>query len=243
MKFSKILFFFLLISPILQAQTEKTTIHQSMLWTRYYNILTLNEKWSLHSEIENRIFTNPIKESSADFRFQGRYKLNEYFEMGAGVAYFVSPMDVSGTNDKFYIGDYRLQQDIILKQSIGNYGISNRLQLDERWIENATKQGLTSGTYLNLRLRYRLQVDHFFWKKEAKYFKGIINDEIMFNIDHNTVYNTFDQNRIYIAGQMGFNKSLSLEVGYMKAFQQKPNGYEYLDRNTIRITLFQKLNL
>ncbi|WP_264565333.1 DUF2490 domain-containing protein [Flavobacterium sp. N3904] len=243
MQFPKSLFFTLMISSVLFAQTEKTVIHQSMLWTRYYNILNLNEKWSIHSEIENRIFTDPIKESSIDVRFQGRYKLNEFLEMGAGLAYFVNPTDIPNTNDKFYIGDYRLQQDIILKQNIGSYGISNRLQLDERWIENSNKQGLTSGTTLNLRLRYRFQVDHVFWKKEAKYFKGIIYDEIMFNIDHNVVYNTFDQNRIYIAGQMGFNKSLSLELGYMKAFQQRPNGYEYLDRDIIRITFYQKLNL
>ena len=243
MKFFKILFLLLLIGPVLIAQNEKVIIHQSMLWTRYYNILNLNEKWSIHSEIENRIFLDPIQESSVDVRFQGRYKLNQYIEMGAGLAYFISPIQIPDTNDTFNVGDYRLQQDIILKQNIGTYSISNRLQLDERWIENSDKKGLTSGTYLNLRLRYRLQVDHVFWEKEAKYFKGIINDEIMFNIDHNAVYNTFDQNRIYIAGQMGFNKSLSLEVGYMKAFQQRPNGYEYLDRDIIRITLFQKLNL
>lgn len=243
MKFSKILLFALFISPVLFAQTEKTIIHQSMLWTRYYNMLTINEKWSINSEIDNRIFLGPVKESSVDVRFQGRYKLNEHLEMGAGVAYFVSPIDIPDTNDKFYVRDYRLQQDVILKQNIGSYGINNRLQLDERWIENSNKQGLTSGTYLNLRLRYRLQVDHVFWKNGLKYFKGIVSDELMFNIDHNAVYNTFDQNRIYIASQMGFSKSFSLEVGYLKAFQQKPNGYEYLDRDIIRITLFQKLNL
>lgn len=64
----------------------------------------------------------------------------------------------------------------------------------------------------------------------------------MFNIEHNA-NNTFDQNRIYIAAQTGFKKSFSLEVGYMKAYQKKSNGYEYLDRKIIRVTLFQKLNL
>jgi len=243
MKFFKILFFALLINPALIAQTKKTVIHQSMLWTRYYNILAFNEKWALHSEIDNRVFTDPTKESSLDVRFQGRYKLNDHIEMGAGFAYFVYPTDIPDSNEKFNISDYRLQQDVILKQNIGSYGISSRLQMEERWIQNSNKQGLTSGTTLNLRLRYRFQVDHIFWTTDTKYFKGIIYDEIIFNVDHNVVYNTFDQNRIYIAGQMGFNKSLSLELGYMKSFQQKNNGYEYLNRDIVRITLFQKLNL
>ena len=59
-----------------------------MLWTRYYNQLSLNKKWSIHSKIENRIFIYPTKESSLDIRFQGRYKLNNFIEMGVALLIF-----------------------------------------------------------------------------------------------------------------------------------------------------------
>jgi hypothetical protein len=243
MNLFKYLFFALLASPLLNAQTEKTVTHQSMLWTRYYNILTLNEKWSLHSEIENRIYTDPIKESSIDTRFQGRYQLNKSIELGTGVAYFVYPTEGATENNSFTIPEYRFQQDVVLKQNIGSLRISNRLQLDERWIHNSDSEGLTAGTKFDLRLRYRLQFDYILWTKKKQYFMAILNDELMFNIGHNVTYNTFDQNRIYIAGQMAFNPTFFLELGYMKAFQQRTTGYEYLNRDTIRITLYQKLNL
>jgi hypothetical protein len=43
---------------IINAQTEKNVDQQSLLWTRYYSQLELNNKWSVHTEIDNR-FLNP----------------------------------------------------------------------------------------------------------------------------------------------------------------------------------------
>ena len=51
--------FFLLNIGISHAQTEKKIDNQSILWSRYYTIVNLNEKWSLHSEFDNRLFLKP----------------------------------------------------------------------------------------------------------------------------------------------------------------------------------------
>jgi hypothetical protein len=55
MKSFKIILAVFLLSIGINAQTEKNVDQQSLLWTRYYNQLELNNKWSVHTEIDNRI--------------------------------------------------------------------------------------------------------------------------------------------------------------------------------------------
>ena len=59
------------------AQEKKSIDNQSLLWTRYYNQLELNAKWSIHSEFDNRIFLSPLVQNLFVLRVQGRYKVLE----------------------------------------------------------------------------------------------------------------------------------------------------------------------
>ncbi len=243
MRFYKIIFFTLSFSTPSIAQIEKSTTYQKMFWARYYNIVSLNEKWSIHSEIENRSFISPIKQSLIDVQFSVKYKLNDQLEMGAGYAYFLSPIDIPQTDDKFYIGEQRLKQDAVYKITRNSFTVNNRLQLEERWLENANTKGLISGHIFTIRLRYRLQLEYVIWKKSNNYLKGIVYDEIMFNLNRKSGDTHFEQNRYYIGAQTGLNKSLSFEVGYLNSYQLKINGYQFSDRDIIRVTLLQKLKI
>ena len=165
MKFTPILFLFLSFS-FLNAQTEKNVDHQKLLWTRYYNLLTINDKWSLHSEFDNRIFLNPIEENLYEFRVQGRYKINKDIEVGAGYAYFSVATQSPEITFDFNVPEYRGQQDIIWKQEYNNkFVLSQRFMVEERFFHNANKEGLISGTTFFWRFRYRLQGEYSFWKK------------------------------------------------------------------------------
>jgi hypothetical protein len=235
----------LLVCFASKAQTKKNVDHQSLLWTRYYNQLTLNNKWSLHTEFDNRIFTNtnPIKENLHVLRLQGRYKINANIELGGGFAYFAVTTQDPEVSFDFRIPEYRGQQDITWKQDFGNYTLNQRFQIEERYIRNANKEGLLSGTTYFWRFRYRLQGEYSCWKKENQYLKAIVHDELMINSGKNVVKNTFDQNRIYAALQYGVNKNIALELGYLKSFQQRASGVDYYDRDNIRFTVFHKINL
>lgn len=242
MKFIQTLFLFLTCS-FLYAQTEKNVDHQSLLWTRYYNQLTINNKWSLHSEFDNRIFLNPVEQNLYEFRVQGRYKINKDFELGAGFAYFSVATQDPEVNTDFNVPEYRGQQDITWKQDIGKITLAQRFQVEERFFHNANKDGLVPGTTYFWRFRYRLQGEYSFWKKENQFLKAILNDELMINGGENVVKNTFDQNRIYAALQYGVSKSVTLELGYLNSFQQRASGVDYFNRDIIRFTFFHKINL
>ena len=242
MKFIHTLFLFLACS-FLYAQTEKNVDHQSLLWTRYYNLLTINNKWSLHSEFDNRIFINPIEENLYLIRVNGRYKINDNLDLGAGFAYFsVATQNPEITYD-FTVPEYRGQQDVIWKQDFNKFALLQRFQLEERFFHNADKVELLPGTTFFWRFRYKIQGEYTCWKKENQFLKAIIYDELMINAGENVVKNTFDQNRIYAALHYGFNKNVELELGYLNSFQQRASGVDYFNRDIIRFTFFHKVNL
>ena len=225
------------------AQNEKNIDHQSLLWTRYYNLLTINNRWSLHSEFDNRLFLKPVKENLYVIRVQGRYKINHNLDIGAGFAHFSVATQDPKINFDFNVPENRGQQDIIWKQDVGKITTIQRFQVEERFFHNANKDGLLPGTTFFWRFRYRIQGEHTFWKKENQFLKAILSDEIMINAGENIIKNTFDQNRIYAALHYGINKNFAVEVGYLSSFQQRASGVDYFDRDIIRFTFFHKINL
>jgi hypothetical protein len=242
MKTFKIIFLFL-ICFISHAQTEKNIDHQSILWTRYNNLLTLNNKWSLNFEFDNRVFLKPITENLYVIRLQGRYKINDHLETGVGFAHFSVATQDPEVNYDFNIPENRGQQDITWKQDVDKITLNQRFQLEERFIHNANKQELLSGTTFSWRFRYRIQGDYTFWKKENQSLKVIVYDELMINFGKKIIKNTFDQNRIYGALQYGINKNFALELGYLNSFQQRANGVDYFNRDIIRFSIFHKIRL
>lgn len=241
MKFYPFFIFFLFATSYCQGQKEKNIDHQSILWTRYYNQVFFNEKWSLHSEIDNRLFLKPIQENVFLARVQGRYKINEHLETGVGFAYFSVNTQIPEVNPDFTIPEYRGQQDLTWKQNLGKFTINQRFQLEERFIHNANKENLLPGSTFSWRFRYRLQTDYTFWKKEKQLLKAVLSDEIMFNFGKNIIENTFDQNRIYTAIHYGLNSNVAFELGYLNSFQRRSSGTDYFNRDIIRISIFHKI--
>ena len=235
--------FLLFVSVFCRGQTEKNIDHQSILWTRYYNQLLVNEKWSLHTEFDNRLFLKPVQENLYVIRVQTRYKINEHLETGIGFAYFSVATQNPELSYDFNIPEYRGQQDLTWKLNISKITLNQRFQIEERFIHKSNKESLVPGTTFSWRFRYRLQADYIFWKKENQYLKTILSDEIMFNAGNAIVKNTFDQNRIYAAVQYGLNKSIAVELGYLNSYQRRANGIDYFNRDIVRFSIFHKIKV
>lgn len=243
MNFIKAFLFFILARTVITAQTQKNIDHQNLLWTRYYNQVEINPKWSIHSEFDNRVFLDSIVQNLFVIRVQGRHKISEQVELGAGIVYFSVATQVPEVNLGFNIPEYRLQQDLTWKKNWSKIVINQRFQIEERFFQNADRQGLTTGTTFFWRFRYRLQGEYTFWRKEKRYLKAIVYDEIMINAGKNTVYNSFDQNRVYVGLQYGISSAVAVELGYMNSFQQRATGIEYFDRNIIRLSIYHQLRI
>lgn len=241
--YSLLIFFFISSNYISNAQIKKRVDHQSLIWTRYYNQLQINDKWSIHSEFDNRVFINPNDQNLFVIRVQGRYKISEEIEVGSGLVYFSVATQDPEVDSGFNKPEYRIQQDLTLKHNWNKILFSQRFQIEERFFQNFDIEGLTSGTTFFWRFRYRIQGDYDFWRKKKKYLKAIVYDELMINAGKEVVNNVFDQNRIYVGLQYGINSSLALELGYLNSFQQRASGVDYFNRNIIRLGIYHKLKI
>ncbi len=228
---------------ISNAQNEKNIDHQKILWSRYYNLFTLNEKWALNTEFDNRLFLNPTTENLYLIRLQVRYTMNEFVEFGSGFAYFSVATQIPETTQDFTTPEYRGQQDLTWKNTFGKVFFNQRFQIEERFVRNASKTALLSGTTFSWRFRYKIQAEYFLWKKDNQYLKSIIYDEIFINAGKSIVNNTFDQNRMYLGLQYGINPNIALELGYINSFQQRASGMDYFNRDIIRFSFIHKLKL
>ncbi|MRX40965.1 DUF2490 domain-containing protein [Flavobacterium sp. LC2016-23] len=240
MKILPIVFLLSFTSPFLLAQ--KKTDQQTLTWIRYYNIFPLTEKWAIHSEFDNRSFVNPVHENLFVLRLQGRYRATKTIDLGGGFAYFNVNTQDPHTDPDFSVPEYRTQQDITFINDIAKITFHNRLQLEERFIQKATKTELLDDYTSSIRFRYRLQSMFTLWQKDKRSIKGTISDEILFNYGKDNKRNTFDQNRIYAALRYHFNPNIGLELGYLKSFQRRSSGIDFYDRDIIRLTLYHRIN-
>ncbi|KLT68939.1 MULTISPECIES: DUF2490 domain-containing protein [Flavobacterium] len=240
MKILRIVLFLSLTSPFLQAQ--KKTDQQTLTWIRYYNIFPLTEKWSIHTELDNRSFVNPIHENLFVVRVQGRYRANKTIDLGGGFAYFNVNTQDPRIDPNFSVPEYRGQQDITLINDIAKITFHNRFQIEERFMQKASRTELLDDFSFSWRFRYRLQSTFTLWEKDKRNLKGTISDEILLNYGKDNKRNTFDQNRIYAALRYHFNPNIGLELGYMKSFQRRASGVDFYDRDIIRFTVYHKIN-
>ncbi|MFD0777341.1 DUF2490 domain-containing protein [Flavobacterium myungsuense] len=164
-----ILLFLIIISHSSLAQSQKNIDHQSILWTRYYNQLLINNSWSIHTEFDNRVFLKPIEQNLYVFRIQGRYKFNDHLEAGIGYAYFSVSTQVPEQIFDFEIPENRGQQDITWKHEFGKLNFYQRFQFEQRFVRNANTERLTDGTTFFWRFRYRLQADYTFLGKKITF--------------------------------------------------------------------------
>jgi len=241
-KILKVVLFLGFASQIAFSQTSKNIDQQTLGWIRYYNILPLSEKWSIHSEIDNRSFLKPVHQNVIVLRIQGRYRASKIVDLGSGFAYFNANTQNPYNDPDYSIPEYRGQQDVTFINEISKITFHNRFQLEERFIQKATKTELLDEYSFSFRFRYRLQSTFTIWQKEQQSLKGTISDEIMFNYGKDNKKNTFDQNRIYAAVRYHFTPNIGLELGYLKNLQRRTSGVDFYDRDIIRFTVFHKIN-
>jgi hypothetical protein len=60
----------------------------------------------------------------------------------------------------------------------------------------------------------------------------------LLNFGKDIVYNTMDQNRLFMGIRQNLNHHLSFDFGYMNVYQQKSTGYQYDMNHTIRLFFY-----
>lgn len=231
-------------SPVL---SQKQVTRQSLYWIRYYGKYKLSDSWVLNLEIEDRRFFKNNRQSNWFLpRVAVERKLGKGWAAGAGFSYYLASNPADPAKETAVaVPELRPHQYLTSAQSLGDLGISHRFQFEERWIHNSTSTKLTTGYHFQGRARYRFQLKYPLIKQKtaAGTLNAVAFDEILLNLGHNVVANTFDQNRIYVGLNYGISKALQVELGYLNWFQERSSGNQYYHRDIARLTIYHDLKL
>jgi hypothetical protein len=234
----------LLNSITAKSQTKQVT-NQSLYWMRYYNQLSLNEKWTWHNEIDTRRFLVNSKHHHLIMHSRIHYKFYKNVDAALGFTYSLQDPQDPYSESNLTIPELRIVQEINQNNPITNkFSIQHRVRIDERFFRKNDGKELLEGYDFNFRFRYRFQATYKLLEQENKNATTLkVADEIMINAGKNIVYNHFDQNRIYAGVEQGLSKNFSVELGYMYWYQQRASGYQFFDRDIIRLTFYHKIKI
>lgn len=224
---------------------QKSVTHQQQLWYGYYNSLTINEKWSLKSEIQERQFINPSAQHQLLFRTDLECKFVDDWAVLFGGAFFLQSPNNPDSESDLVGPELRPNIGFNNKQKYAFVTVYHRYKAEARFFHDVDNNELTEGyRFSNFRLRYQFGVDIpiIIKKKQEKLFAKV-KDEVMFNVGNTIVKNTFDQNRIYLALHYVVSPAIAVEVGYMNWFQQQKSGVDFYNRDILRFSLFHYLTL
>ena len=88
----------------------------------------------------------------------------------------------------------------------------------------------------NYRFRYRIQALF----PLVKTVQGKINTEILLNAGQENPANVLDQHRMFAGLSIPVLDNLTVDVGYLHAFQQRPN-LNYYDRSILSLMVYHQI--
>lgn len=217
---------------------QKSITHQSLYWLRYYQQLKMSSKYTLHAEIEDRRFIKNNIQHHLINHYRIMYQFANQVDGGGGITFSWQSPQIPDQVLRLVVPEIRGAQEVNWAQNLSpKISLAHRFRLDERFIHRNNGMVLVPGYDFNLRFRYRFQLSY----KPANSLKLKLGDEIMINQGKIIVYNTFDQNRIYLSFEKEFSSSVSLEWTYMHWYQQRPSGNQYFSRDILRFTFQHKI--
>ena len=241
---------FLVLLPILFinsvgfSQTAEKHIHsREQLWLGYFNQTRFSDKWGMWVDVHYRMTDDFI-----DRPFQ--------FLVRPAVTYFVKEnlrVNVGYTLAEHFPGkglnttrlEHRAWQQVWWNQKYTGLATLQWLRLEQRFNEKVVADEKLEGYNYTFRVRYNFS---FFIPLRGKEitpktpFAAIMN-EVFLNFGDKVVYNTFDQNRLFVGFGYQFGPHLNGQLGYMNVYQQEGSGSNYFSTHAIRLFFFHSLDL
>ena len=224
---------------------KKNIIKQSLSSVAYSASFELSPKWSLGTDIQERIFLNPVRQSQIFVKSQINFSPLKDLSLGNGFAYYINSPGDPEFASSFKVPEIRLNHDLGYKHQFKNLNIGHRYRMEERFIRKRLNDSLIHGYRFVERLSYMVSLECSLIKSKTKNhdLSLKLSDGVYINSNAAIIYNTFDQNRFYAALNYHLIKNLSVELGYINLFQQRSSGDEYLKRNIANLAINHRIKM
>lgn len=242
-----ILFLVLLTSICTASSAQRTREVQTQhhFWTSVNTQAKVADKWSVIADFHIRR-TDYLKNNNFYYtRVGAAYHITKNLSVALAGGHMWLANKTATT--ELFVNENRLVQQLQLSQPVGKIQLSQRLRIEERWIQNVVNSELSDTYKYSTRFRYQLALNIPISKN--KYVPWLaLSDELMMQCGKHIIYNNFDQNRLFAGVKQQITTSLSADFGYMHVWQQRLSGYQYNRNQTIRLFFywqpdFRKKNL
>jgi hypothetical protein len=232
-------YLFFLLAPLFTLFAQSTIEHQSQIWYGYYLAYPINNQWYVQGEVHSRHFVDPLVHLQNAFRVHLHRTIGENWDLSAGAALFLNTPNDPRTTNRLAVPEYRPHVDIVYKHRWSKVRIDHRFRTEMRFNRetNVNRTELTDAVnFSNYRLRYRIQVLVPLFKS----IQGKVNTEILLNAAQENPANTLDQHRMFAGLSIPLRENLTVDVGYLHAFQQRPN-LNFYDRSILSLMVYHRL--
>lgn len=230
--------FLFIIFPLLvlgQVSTKKEVNNQVQSWISLNSNFKFNEHWGLLADFHIRR-NDFVNENSFYFVRGGlAYMPNSKVLLATGYGHMWLAPTKPGWQT--FSNENRIYQQAQLSSKIGEISILQRIRNEQRWQQKIINDERTDDNRFTDRIRYLVSFTIPI-SKNKKLPSLVISDEILIHYGKEVVYNTFDQNRIFIGIKQAINPKLSFDFGYMNVYQQKYSGYQYDSNHTLRLFFY-----
>lgn len=233
-----LLFIQFLANPVNAQSKSVNEVSQS--WTSLNSTIRFNNHWGMVADFHIRR-TNFLADPNFYFLRTGvQYWVNNQLSLTLGIGkMWVAP---STPNWEHFAEENRIYQQAFLSSKLGKIGIVQRIRNEQRWIEKIANDQFTGNYRFSNRIRYLLAFNIPIFKN-PKYPSLSLSDELMIQFGKEILYNTFDQNRLFLGIRQPISKTLNFDFGYMQSFQQKASGYQYDKIHTLRCFFYYSPDL
>lgn len=232
-----LVFFFMLsslYSNYAQTKTAKEVNHQAQTWVSINTNYKFNDRWGMMNDVHIRRTDFVDKENFYFARTGITYKPFPNAVVAAGYAHlWLAPTKPGWHN---FVDENRIYQQFIYTSKIGKVNVLQRVRNEQRWMDKMENDVAVDTRFTN-RVRYLLSFTiPIFNDKSLPSL--VVADELLLHFGKEVVYNTLDQNRIFIGIRQNITPKLSYDFGYMNVFQQKFSGYQYDSNHTLRLFFY-----
>jgi len=234
MNYKLIFFLVLLTQPVCfcRAQvTEKVLNRQYQSWTSINTTARISTHWGFLLDVHERR-NNFFKDPSFHFiRGAVNYWLTDNITFAAGYANLLLAPTTRGW--KTFSDENRIYEQAQIVTKLSRISMLQRLRNEQRWQQIMVADKYSGNNKFTDRVRYLLSFTIPFSKND-KLPSLALADELCIQFGKEVIYNTFEQNRVFIGIKQKVTRKLNFDVGYMLVKQQKASGYQYDINNTFR---------
>ena len=236
----------MLLTIVLLPFTAATQTIQHSGWLASFNTIKLNEKFSLHLELQVRSTDEWKQVQSVLPRVGINYHIKPNQILTAGYAYI--PNRVTAYNQSDLLAEHRIWQQYIFNKKVGKKALTNRIRLEERFVPTA---GLDADELTVQERKYSTRLRYFVRAvipliKQQPFVKGPfigLQDELFFNITNQKNVNGkwFDQNRAYMAFGYRVSKKFDIETGYINQYVEKSSTQPNVITHIFQLAFYTRL--